>query len=172
MDPQQALQEIERMHETETVRRESIISWYRWYSQFPSNRLPRMYPERSDVDLIRTLALWMELTDRGGSPGFPYEYKSALSLPAINPAQAANPSIMWLVGALAFVAGIAGLFFNWEVGLTLIIAGPTMIYVSYKLSGGATNPDLMKEGPSLYEREGRRVLEWAAHQAPDETEDT
>ncbi len=42
-----------------------------------------------------------------------------------------------------------------------------MNYVGYKLAGGATNPNLMKEGSSLYEREGKRVLEWAGR-----TEDT
>ena len=64
------------------------------------------------------------------------------------------------------VAGIVAVFFNWIVGLALIIGGPIMIYVSYKLGGGAANPNLMKEGSSLYEREGKPVLEWAlAHSA-------
>ncbi len=149
------------------MRRESIIAWYRWYSQFPSNRLPRMYPERSDVDLIRTLALWMELSDRGGNPGFPYEYKSALRFPTIKLAEPPPPSVMWLIGEVAFVSGVVSLFFNWKIGLALIIAGSMMNYVGYKLAGGATNPNLMKEGSSLYEREGKRVLEWAGR-----TEDT
>lgn len=161
MDNHQPLQEIQRMHETETVRRESIIAWYRWYSQFPSNRLPRMYPERSDVDLIRTMALWMELTERGGSPGFPYDYRSALDFPRIHPTEPSKASVMWLVGMLALVVGVVVLFFNWKVGVALIIAGPIANYVGYRLSGGATNPDLMKEGSSVYERVGKRVLEWA-----------
>ena len=160
MDIQQASQEIQRMHETETLRRESIIAWYSLYA----NKLPSMQPERSDVDLIRTIAIWMELTDRGGSPGFPYDYKSALSFPTINPAEPAKPSVMWLFGAVAFVAGIVTLFFNWKIGLALIVAGPLIIFVAYKLSGGTTNPNLMKQGSSLYEREGRRVLDWAAQQ--------
>jgi hypothetical protein len=172
MHGHQALQEIQRMHETETVRRESIIAWYRWYSQFPSNRLPRMYPERSDVDLIRTIALWMELTDRGGNPGFPYEYKCALGFPEINPTQLAKGSRGWVVGALAFLAGIVVVFFDWRIGLTIIIGGGVINYVSYKLAGGAANPDLMKVGSSLYETEGKRVLEWAARHGAGRTEDT
>lgn len=143
----------------ETVRRESIVAWYRWCSQFSSNRLPRMYPDRSDVDLIRTMALWMELTDQGGSPGFPYKYKSDLSFPTINPAEPPQPSVMWLVGAVAFVTGVVALFFNWKIGLALLIGGVVIYYVGYKLSGGATNPNLIKEGSYLYEREGKRVFE-------------
>ena len=30
MDPDLALQELQRMHETETVRRESVIAWYQY----------------------------------------------------------------------------------------------------------------------------------------------
>ena len=168
MDIQQAAQEIQRMHDTETVRRESIIAWY----SFCARKLPSMQPERSDVDLIRTIALWMELTDRGGSPGFPYAYKSALSFPMINAAEPANPSVTWLFGAVAFVAGIVTLFLNWKIGLGLIAAGAIINYAAYNFRGGATNPNLMKEGASLYEREGRRVLEWAARQRSGRTEDT
>ena len=113
MDIQQALQHIQRMHETETVRRESIIGWYCFYAK----KLPSMQLERSDVDLSRTIALWMELTDRGGSPGFPHDYKSALSFPTISAAEPANPNKMWLFGAVSFVAGIVILFFNWKIGL-------------------------------------------------------
>ena len=165
MDNEQALQEFQRMHETETVRRESIIAWYRWHSQMPSNRLPQMYPERSDVDLIRTIALWMELTDRGGNPGFPYDYKSALNFPTINPTRPAKGSTSWLVGTVVFVVGIVAVFFNWIIGLLLIIGGSLVVCAGYKLSGGASNPDLMKEGSALYEREGKRVLEWAVTHA-------
>ena len=168
MDSQQAADEIQRMHETETVRRESIIAWYNFYA----NKLPSMQPQRSDVDLIRTIVLWMELTDRRGSPGFPYDYKSALSFPSINASEPATPNLTWLFGAVAFIAGIVTLFFNWKIGLALIVAGPVITYVAYKLSGGATNPNLMKQGSSLYEREGRRVLEWATQQSSLHAEDT
>lgn len=167
MGNKQLLQELQRMHEEETVRRESIIAWYRWYSQFPSNRLARMYPERSDVDLIRTIALWMDLTDRGGEPGFPYDYRSALDFGSIQRTATATPSTMGLVGLIAIALGIVVLFFNWKLGVALVIVGSITNYVGYRLGGGATNPTLMKEGSPLYEREGKRVLEWARDHSSD-----
>jgi hypothetical protein len=42
MNSQDALEEIQRMHETQTVRRESIIAWYRWYSVL--HKFPTMHP--------------------------------------------------------------------------------------------------------------------------------
>lgn len=158
MDIQLALQKIERMHKSETVRRESIIAWYRFYA----TQLPPMHPERSDVDLIRTIALWMELTDRGGSPAFPYEYKTDIQFPTINVAEPAVPNVAWLLGVLAIVAGLVTLFLNWKIGLALMLSGPIMQIVGYKLAGGSANPNLMKQGSSLYEKEGKRVLEWVA----------
>lgn len=168
MESQQALQEIQRMHETQTVRRESIIAWYSFYAK----KLPTMQPQRSDVDLIRTIALWMKLTDSGGSPGFPYEYKSALAFPSINASAPTAPSPAWLLSAVAVVAGIVTTYLNWKIGVALIVSGFLINYVAFRLNGGATNPDLMKEGSSLYEREGRRVLEWAEKQRPRNTDET
>lgn len=160
MDIQQAAQEIRRMHESQTVHRESIIAWYRFYG----HKLPRRYPERSDSDLIQTVALWMELTDRGGSPEFPYDYKSDLNFSTINPAEPARGNRTWLLSVIAIVAGVVTLFFSWKIGLGLIVGGSIVNYLGYKLAGGPSNPQLMKEGSALYEKEGKRVLEWAAAQ--------
>lgn len=158
MDRANALLVIQRMHQTRTVMNEAITAWYYFYA----HQLPKMRPDRSDVDLIRTAALWMELTDRGGSPSFPYEYKSELSFPSISPAESPSPNVTWLLGVISVAVGIIALFFNWRVGLALIIAGPIIHVVGYKITGGPTNPNLMKEGTTLYEKEGRRVIEWAS----------
>lgn len=164
MDAQRALELIQRMHTEKTVRRESIVGWYRFYAR----KLPRMHPERSDVDLIRTVALWMQLTDRGGSPGFPYEYKCEVRFPTIDPKGVPRASVTWPLGVAAIIIGIIVLFFNWKIGLALVVAGPMLQYIGYRLRGGPANPDLMKEGTTLYEREGRRVLEWAEQRRPTE----
>jgi hypothetical protein len=155
LDIREALKELERMHATETVRRESIIAWYRFYSR----KLPIMHPERSEVDLIRTVALWMKLTDQGGSPGFPYDYKSELNFAPIDPLEAldAKPNWLFWLGVLSMGGGLVGVFFKWTVGLTFLIAGVGTWIVAYKLQGGATNRDLI-----LYDREARRALDWAS----------
>lgn len=149
------------MHETHTVTNEAITAWYYFYT----HQLPKMRPDRSEVDLIRTAALWMELTDRGGSPVFPYEYKSELSFPSINPAELSPQNVTWMLGVISAAAGIVALFFNWRVGMALIVAGPIIHVVGYKISGGPTNPDLMKEGTTLYRKEGMRVVKWATEQS-------
>jgi len=160
MDEDSALHEIQRMHEAKTVRRESIIGWYYWYA----DKLPRMHPERSVVDLVRTGALWMELTDRGGKPGFPYEYRSELDLSVMESPLPTKPSWAYRVGLLLILAGLIGLFVRPLAAAGLIVLGPVVWWVGYQLSGGPTNPDLLKEGSTLYRKEGRRVLEWHRRQ--------
>jgi|GEM_PF-3369189 len=155
MDKKQALEAIQRMHETRTITRESILGWYHFYS----NKLPKMYPERSEVDLIRTIALWMELTDKGGSPAFPYDYKSGLNL-SNDLKSPPKPSIAFPIGMLSSIVGIVTLFFNIIIGIILIFAGQIVIYVGYKLRGGPTNPDLLKDDTLLFRKEGKRVIEW------------
>jgi hypothetical protein len=152
------------MHEDRTVRRESIVAWYRFYSR----KLPRMYPERSDVDLVRTIALWMELTDKGGRPGFPFDYRSDLEFSTVDVAREPRGSVLWLVGEVVLGAGVIALFFSWKVGLVLVLSGVLIEYAAYRVRGGATNSDLLTEGTTLYEREGRRVIEWARAQRPSE----
>lgn len=168
MDRARALAVIQRMHETRTVANEAIIAWYYFYA----HQLPKMHPERSDVDLMRTGALWMELTDGGASYGFPYQYKSALRFPSISPSESSPPNVTWLLGVICIVAGIIALYFNWRVGLALIVAGPIIHFVGYKLVGGPTNPNLMKEGTTLYEKEGKRVVEWTTKQSKAQSRTT
>ena len=76
---------IQRMHQSKSVRRESLIGWYRWYSHFAHNRrvFPVLDPERSAADLLEVASLWMRLTDRGGEPGFPFKYQPAPDLAPI-----------------------------------------------------------------------------------------
>jgi hypothetical protein len=97
MELREALQEIQRMHATETVRRESIIAWYRWFHRRVPRDFPVMVPERSEGDLVMTAALWMTLSDVGGDPPFPYDYRSELNLSpeptALNPELLDDPEI-------------------------------------------------------------------------------
>lgn len=160
MDKAAALTTIQRMHETRTVTNDAIIAWYYFYN----HKLPRMHPERSDIDLIRTIALWMKLTDRGGAPGFPFQYRSALSFPSIDPTRPAKPRIAWLIGNGISLIGVILLLFNWKIALVIIIGGQGINYLGYRVAGGSSNPDLMTEGNTLYENEGKRVIEWASKQ--------
>ena len=157
MDKTTALSYIQKMHETKCVTRESVIAWYHFYS----HSLPKMFPERSDIDLIRTISLWMELTDKGGNPKFPFDYRSQLNFAAIDLATPAKLSKMFPVQMILLLTGIIVVFFNWIIGTALILLGPLLVYFEYKLEGGATNPDLIKENSSLYRYEARRVLEWS-----------
>lgn len=160
MNKEDALAEIQKMHETKKVTKESIIGWYSFYS----HKLPKMKPERSDVDLIRTIALWMDLTDKGGRPPFPYDYKSKLNLESIDISSPAKSSKFFPLGILAFLIGIIVLFFNWRLGIIIILLGPAILFFGYKLEGGATNPNILKENSLLFRKEASRVLEWSESQ--------
>ncbi len=72
-------------------------------------------------------------------------------------AHAQSRDLEWHAGNRGVARGIrpAG-----DIGLQ----GPTPIR-GYKLAGGPTNPNLMKEGTTLYEKEGKRVVEWATKQS-------
>lgn len=162
MDRARALSLIQQMHERRTVTNDAVVAWYNFYKA----KLPKRQPERSEVDLIRTVALWMELTDKGGRPGFPYQYRSELKFPTIKPTEDAKlnkSSLIGLIGSIISIVGIVILFLNWIYGLALIIGGQLISYLGYRLDGGPTNPDLMKEGITLYEKEGRRVIEWVTN---------
>ena len=159
MSPEDAASQLQRMHTTRTVSREAIIAWYTFYR----DELPSMYPARSEVDLIRTAALWMRLTDRGGLPGFPWDYHSAFSFQKVLNAQAnpSKPNPAAPLGASLVLGGLGAFFVSRVWAVSLLIAGASVLYFGYKGQGGATNPGLMVPGSPLYEQEGRRVVEWA-----------
>lgn len=156
MHKKNALAEIQKMHEKKEVTRKSIIGWYSFYS----HKLPKMKPERSDVDLIRTIALWMDLTDKGGTPPFPYDYKSKINLESIDINSPPKGSKLFPIGILTFLIGIILLFFNWRLGIIIMLIGPAILFIGYKLQGGATNPDILKEDSLLFRKEGKRVFNW------------
>jgi len=144
-----ALREIQKMHKTKTVFRESIIGWYYFYSE----KLPKMHPERSLADLIRTIDLWMRLTDRGGQPGFPYEYKCGIDLSGV---KLDNPDKLNVVFPFYFILMIICLisvFVNFKLGLSLISLSILVSYIDYRVKGGYKNLN-------LYEKELSRVYEW------------
>jgi hypothetical protein len=156
MHKKDALAEIQKMHETKEVTRNSIIGWYSFYS----HKLPKMKPERSDVDLVRTIALWMELTEKGGKPPFPYDYKSKINLESIDMNSPVKGSKLFPIGILTFLIGTILLFFNWRLGGIIILIGPAILFIGYKLQGGATNPDILKENSLLFRKEGQHVFNW------------
>ena len=156
----ESLVHLQHMHATQTVSRESIIAWYTFYR----DKLPTMNPERSEIDLIRTIALWMRLTGQGGAPGFPWNYRSALSFPEVLRAHTnpGKPSLALPLGVLLLLGGLVAFFVSKNWALPLLLGGVATLYFGYKLQGGATNAGLMVPGSTLYEQEGRRVVEWAA----------
>jgi hypothetical protein len=160
MNKAKALALIQHMHETKTVTNDAVIAWYKFFA----HNLPKMRPERSDVDLLRTVALWMELTKNGGSPGFLYQYRSEPTYPSIKPHEPAKPDRSWLIGTMVSICGIAALFLDWKLGVVLIVGGQLIHFIAYRIAGGPTNPNLMKDGTTLYEQEGRPVMEWASKQ--------
>lgn len=154
----ESLAHLQHMHAAQAVSRESIIAWYTFYG----DKLPTMNPERSEVNLIRTVALWMRLTDQGGAPGFPWDYRSTLSLPEVLRAQTnpGKPSPMLPLGVLLLLGGVVAFFVSNDWALPLLLGGVAALYFGYKQQGGATNAGLMVPGSTLYEQEGRRVVEW------------
>ena len=158
MDRSTALEHIQLMRETKTVSREAVVAWYSFYA----HKLPDRHPERSEVDLVRTIALWMELTDRGGSPGFPYDYRTDMQFPDIERAEDSPPSKIWPIGVLLYVAAAICLFLNWKISVYLLLVGLLIQYAGYRRQGGSSNPVLMTPDSSEYESVGQRVLEWVS----------
>lgn len=114
-----------------------------------------MTPERSGADLIRTIALWMELTDKGGAPAFPYDYHAHpdLKLDLIDLSLILRQVKRGLFGVISMLTGLVLLFFNFVLGLGLLLLGPVIWVVGYTMQGGATNID-------LFRKETERVLRW------------
>jgi hypothetical protein len=114
----------------------------------------------------------MELTDRGGSPGFPYEYKADITFSTSTASQSAKQniaSILGFVGMVGAVIGIVALFFNWKTGVPVILGSVLSSFTGYWLAGGSSNPSVMTPGTRSYRAEGKRVLEWVAKQGVGDT---
>ncbi len=45
-----------------------------------------------------------------------------------------------------------------------MLLGPAILFFGYKLQGGATNPNILKENSLLFRKEASRVLEWSESQ--------
>lgn len=144
---------IQSMHESKTVTREGLIGWYRWYK----NQLPRLQPDSSEKDLLLSLATWMELSDRGGHPGFPYDYATDLDFASVDLDTADRPSLTWLLGVLIIASGLVALFIKVWLGVGLVIAGVALHWLLYKVRGGATAV-AMKDAQVRQQVE--RALEW------------
>lgn len=63
-----------------------------------------------------------------------------------------GPSPAFPVGALLVLSGIVTLFFRPGTGLGLIALGAVILYVGYRLQGGANNPNLYRN-PDRVSRE-------------------
>lgn len=150
MNREDALREIQKMHETKTVLQESVIGWYCFYSY----KLPKMHPERSLTDLIKTIDLWMELTDRGGAPEFPYEYKCGIDLTSVKLDNRKKGNISFPIGFILLLIGAICIFVKFTLGIALLIISLLILYIGYKFEGGSKNPE-------LYARELTRVIKWA-----------
>ncbi len=156
MDKTEALKEIQRMHADKIVRRESIIAWYKFYS----NKLPRMHPERSIVELIQTIDLWMDLTDKGGQPGFPFQYQSELELP--DPSQIKpKGSPLWLLGTIVLIVSLPLIYFHWKSAVIIALLGFFINLAGYHKAGGQKNVDLLSPDTTLYKKYAKRVYDWS-----------
>ena len=154
------LEAIQQMHETKTVTRDALIGWYGWYQ----SQLPPLKPVRSDTDLLLTLATWMDLTEKGGQPAFPYEYRTDLDFPTVDFDIADRPSLAWPLGALMVIGGLIILFFHLWMGLSLIAGGLLLHWLLYRSRGAATAVAMKDE---RVRREVDRALEWVlTHQPP------
>jgi hypothetical protein len=141
---------IREMHERQLVTRDSVINWYYFYA----DKLPKMAPERSDADLIRTIALWMELTDKGGSPGFPFEYKTDIIIPKFS-IEEKKIDPFFSVNVLLIIAGLISIFINLKVGIGLIAVGVLLMIVNYKIRGASRQFETV-----VNTQDGQRVIGW------------
>jgi len=148
MPSESDLAAIQRMHETKLVNRDALIGWYCWYQR----QLPPLRPEQSSRDLLLTLATWMDLTDKGGRPAFPYDYRTDLDFSQVDLDIADRPGLVWPIGALILVVGLVLLFFRLWVGVGLIALG-----VLYRSRGGASS--VAMKNPAV-RRELDRALRW------------
>lgn len=156
MDKRSALDEIQKMHNTKTVCRESIIGWYNIYS----HKLPKMLPERSLMDTLMTMSLWMQLTDRGGSPGFPFEYKADFDLSLLDTKlESVKKGSFRLSGIsiLVTIGGIILIFIKPVGGIIITLFGIILDYYAFKKVGGANNLELLR--PNEMEQINRSI-EW------------
>lgn len=153
MNKTDAIRNLQMMHESQTVTRDGIIAWYYFYS----DKLPPMRPERSDLDLIRTIALWMRLTDQGASPGFPYDYAPDLRLGSVNVLRRRSHKLTFALEMTALAAGLALLFFGWRIGILFIIGGLTIPIVAYLLRHSTPSSKLLQEYTI-------RAMQWSERQ--------
>lgn len=152
---------IQSMHESKTVTRDGLIGWSRWYE----SQLPRLQPEKSEEDLLLTLTAWMELSDKGGQPGFPYEYATDLDFALVDLDSTYQPNLAWVVGVLIIISGLVAVFFRPWLGVGLVIAGVAFHWLLYKARGGATAAAI--KDPQVRQR-AERALEWVqTHQSQD-----
>ncbi len=150
MTTENALKQIQLMHEQKLITKDSIIGWYSFYS----NKLPKMKPGRSSADLVRTISLWMELTEKGGSPEFPYDYNTDINLSHV-PTKNEKPDILFGVNWLIIIIGLILLFFNFYFGLTSFFIGILFMIINYKFKGGSKNIDTVTRT-----KDGKKVIEW------------
>lgn len=150
MTKENAFKQIQLMHEQEHITENSIIGWYYFYS----HKLPKMKPERSLADVLRTIALWMELTDNGGSPGFPYDYQTNIKIP-IETIKAKKLNFFVEVCWILVIVGLILLFFNIILGLSSISLGILLLIVNYNLSDGSKNIESV-----IGLKSSKRVVEW------------
>jgi hypothetical protein len=155
--PKSNFAHIQEMHERQLVTRESVINWYLFYA----NKLPKMTPERSDADLIRTIALWMELTDKGGSPEFPFDYKTDITIPKFS-AETKKADPFFTVNLLLLISGLIAIFIKWKLGLGLIGLGILSMIVNYLFRGGSKNYESV-----VATTDGQRVIEWIKNSKKD-----
>lgn len=136
MNRNDALAEMQTMHSSRLVTKQSIIGWYIFYC----HKLPKMKPERSMADLVRTIALWMELTQKGGTPAFPYHYKTDIFISA-GTDKNGRPDPYFGISMLTLFVGIVILFIRPGIGLFTIGIAISTIIINYVTRGGSRNLD-------------------------------
>jgi hypothetical protein len=141
---------IREMHERQLVTKDSVINWYYFYA----DKLPKMTPEKSDADLIRTMALWMELTDKGGSPEFPYDYKTDILIPKFS-IEERKIDPFFSINILLIIVGLVSIFINLKIGIGLIAVGVLLMIVNYKIRGASRNFETV-----VSTQDGQRVISW------------
>lgn len=153
MESESALGAVQRMHQEKTLTRAGLIGWYRWNQ----NQLPPLEPESSERDLLLALATWMDLTEKGGKPAFPYSYATDLDFSTVDLDTADRPSLAWLLGVLLIGIGLVVLFIKVRLGITLVAAGLLFQWLMYKACGGASAVAMKDSG---VRRQVDRALEW------------
>lgn len=151
-DYTKAYDEIDKMNETKTVTASSVVAWYVIHSE-QLKKYHIMMPERSVADNLRTMELWMRISENGGRDAFPFDYQADFDLAEIEQVIDTKPETFRVIGWVITFIGFILMFSRGLWGGLLLFIGFMFEYISYKIRRNG------KKG-SLYIKEIKKAAKW------------